>query len=209
MESANTELLTKIEEVAKSYLDFGQHDWDHTERVKNTALHIGAVEGADLKVIEIAALLHDIGRKEELQKMKVGICHAERGAELAREILNDFEINEEAKKNIYHSILVHRARKNRIPETLEAKVLFDADKLDSLGAIGIGRLFHFAGQFGGKVHNTKGINVEETAEFSSEDTAYREYIIKLRHLKDRFYTKEGRRIGNERHDFMAQYFDRF
>ena len=88
--------------------------------------------------------------------------------------------------------------------------LFDADKLDSIGAIGIGRAFLFAGEIGSKVHNDKKTieNIKETKAYSKEDTAYREYILKLVNIKDLLFTNEGKRIAKERHDFMVEFFNR-
>jgi len=143
------ELIKKIEAEAKKYFvgASGCHDWTHVERVRALALRIGKKEKADLFVVEAAALLHDIGRKAEM-KSKGLFCHAEKGAETAKVILKKFGINKDELENIVHCIISHRYRKARIPETLEAKVLFDADKLDSLGAVGVGRLFIFAGNAG-------------------------------------------------------------
>ena len=129
----------------------GSHDWYHTKRVYDLCMKIGKVEGADLDILGAAAYLHDIGRPfQDMAKGK--ICHAEKGAELACEILSEIDIPEEYKKNIIHSIRAHRFRGENRPETLEARVLFDADKLDSIGAVGIGRAFLFAGEVGAMLH---------------------------------------------------------
>ncbi len=82
------EIIAKIEKEAKKFFEgaSGCHDWTHVERVKNLAIHIGKKEKADLFVLEAAALLHDIGRKEEM-KCEGKFCHAEKGAELAAEIM--------------------------------------------------------------------------------------------------------------------------
>ena len=91
--------------------------------------------------------------------------------------------------------------------TLEARVLFDADKLDSIGAVGIGRAFLFAGEVGARLHD-KDVDVGKTKPYTREDTAYREYLVKLRLVKDRMTTREGRRLAAGRHKFMAAFFDR-
>ena len=90
----------------------------------------------------------------------------------------------------------------------EAKVLFDADKLDSIGTIGIGRAFWFAGHIGAKLHNGEHIPVEKTKPYTSEDTAYREFIVKLKRIKDLMFTKEGKRLAEERHNYMVSFFNR-
>lgn len=182
------------------------HELKHTERVYNMAMHIGKKEKADLTVISLAAILHDIARKEQ-DESNGKIDHAERGAFLAREILDRHGIDKNIIDNVVHCIESHRYRKNKIPQTTEAKVIYDADKLDSIGAIGIGRAFSFAGHIGAKVHD-KNVNLDKNSEYTQEDTAYREYLVKLINIKDKMMTNEGRRISEERHNFMEQFFNR-
>ncbi len=76
------------------------------------------------------------------------ICHAEKGVSLAQDILEEYNIDKKDVENILHCIITHRFRNNHAPETIEAKILFDADKLDSIGAVGIARDFLFAGNSG-------------------------------------------------------------
>jgi uncharacterized protein len=90
---------------------------------------------------------------------------------------------------------------------LEAKVLFDADKLDAIGAVGVARTFLFAGEVGAKLHNPH-VELQNTAPYTAEDTGYREYKLKLSRIKDRMLTQEGRRLAEERHTFMEMFFDR-
>lgn len=184
----------------------GSHDWDHTQRVHNLCMHIGQVEGADLEVLEVAAYLHDIGRSYE-DASKGGVCHGQKGAEMARELLAAYPVSDEQRANIIHCILAHRFRGDRPPETLEAKVLFDADKLDAIGAVGVARTFLFAGEVGAKLHNPH-IEPQNTEPYTEEDTGYREYKLKLSRIKDRMLTQEGRRLAAERHTFMEMFFDR-
>jgi len=196
-----------IKEVKSRYFTARKsHDWEHTERVHNLSMHIGKIEHANLEVLNIAAFLHDIGR--EIQDKSEGKhCHAEIGAVLAREILNKYEYPEEFIDKVIHCIETHRFRGKKIPDSLEAKILFDADKLDAIGAIGIGRAFVFAGEVGAKVHN-KNVDIENTKPYSEEDTAYREFLVKLIKVKDRMITNEGKRIALNRHKFMIDFFER-
>jgi uncharacterized protein len=185
----------------------GSHDWDHTERVYRLCMHIGRVEDADLEVLAIAAFLHDVGRSYQ-DESKGTICHAEKGAEIARTLLVNYPLPDEKKRNIVHCIGSHRFRGNNHPETLEARTLFDADKLDSIGAIGIGRAFLFAGEVGAKLHNPEA-DLRNTRPYTAEDTGYREFKLKLSKIKDRMLTSEGKRLAQERHAFMERFFERF
>lgn len=184
----------------------GSHDWDHTERVLELCLRIGRKEKADLGILKLAAILHDIGRAEE-DRSNGRVCHSEAGAVLARKILAAHGVPPAAIDRIAHCIETHRFRKNASPATLEAKILFDADKLDAIGAVGIGRAFLFAGEVGARLHN-KDRDLSKTLPYTKEDTAFREYMVKLRWIKDRIFTQEGRRIARERHAFMVEFFDR-
>jgi uncharacterized protein len=212
----SNEIIKQIETEAKKYFvgASGCHDWTHVERVKNLALKIGKREKADLQIIEIAALLHDIGRRDEM-KSKGKFCHAERSAEIAEKFLRKFKIKSDDLKNILHCIISHRYRNEYIPETIEAKVLFDADKLDSIGAIGIGRDFLFAGNAGsGNMYtgNEQKIMAAGNARelvFTKEDSAFLEYEFKLKNIKDKMLTKAGKKMALARHKFMVEFFERF
>jgi uncharacterized protein len=184
----------------------GCHDFDHTERVYNLCLKIGEKEGADLEILKLAALLHDIAREAEF-KSGGKICHAEHGAKMAREILESYNCDADIIEQVFHCIDTHRFRGNKAPKSLEAKVLFDADKLDSIGAIGIGRAFVFAGETGSRVHN-KNIDVNKAENYGINDTAYREFLLKLSKVKERLLTAESRAMAEERHRFMELFFDR-
>jgi uncharacterized protein len=184
----------------------GSHDWDHTERVLSLCVRIGRKEKADMGILKLAAVLHDIGRAEE-DRTNGRVCHSEAGARLAEGILKAEGVSEARIARIAHCIETHRFRKNAAPATLEARILFDADKLDAIGAVGIGRAFLFAGEVGARMHN-KGIDLSKTEPYTEEDTAYREFMVKLRHIKDRIHTREGKRVAAERHRFMVAFFDR-
>jgi uncharacterized protein len=203
--------MNKIDQIKKRAEGFlksakGSHGWDHTLRVHNLCLHIGKKEKADLEILEIAAFLHDIGRPCE-DEQKGEVCHAQKGAEMAGDLLAKLNFEKEKIDKVIHCIEAHRFRGTKIPQSLEAKILFDSDKLDSIGAVGIGRAFLFAGEVGARLHN-KDVDIEKTKPYTVEDTAYREYMVKLRKIKDRMLTKEGKRIARERHEYMAGFFNR-
>jgi uncharacterized protein len=200
--------FNKIEEEARKFFLYakGSHDWDHVKRVFNLCMRIGEKENVDMEILKLAAILHDIGREDETNS-KGKICHAERSAVLARELLQKYDFDEEKTNKIVHCIETHRFRGDNIPISEEAKVLFDADKLDSIGAVGIGRDFLFAGEVGARLHN-KDVDIEKTEPYTREDTAFREFTLKLIKIKDRMLTEEGRKIAEDRHKFMVEFFER-
>lgn len=198
----------KIIEYMKSMLSNSgwSHDIDHTLRVRDLCMKIWEAEWADLEILEIAALLHDIWRPKEFET-KWEICHAEYWAQLAKDFLQNLWLEQNKVDNIVYCISTHRFRKWNAPETLEAKILFDADKLDCIWAVGIGRAFMCAGEIWAKLHNEKWVDIENTPEYSKDDTAYREYVVKLSKIKDKMFTETGKKLAEKRHKIMETFFD--
>ncbi|MCD4740477.1 HD domain-containing protein [archaeon] len=177
--------LEKIGEIAKnSSLENGCHGWEHTKRVQELVLKIGTEENADLEILEISALLHDIARSKEQ------ICHAEEGAKKARELLEEMDYDKI--EDVIHCIETHRFSRGKDPETLEAKILQDADKLDAMGAIGIARCFIYRGN-----HSDKTIQ-----------SAKKHFHKKLLKLKDKIHTQSAKKIAAERHGFLLEFLER-
>jgi uncharacterized protein len=185
----------------------GSHDWEHTERVLRLCRRIGAVEEADMPVLAVAAILHDIGRGEQ-DRTAGDICHGQRGAQMAASVVAATPLDRPRQKNVLHCIRAHRFRGKERPSTVEARVLYDADKLDAIGAVGVARAFLFAGEVGARLHNPD-VDPARTRPYSEEDTGYREYKLKLCKIRDRMLTAEGRRLAQERHAFMEAFFNRF
>ncbi len=183
------------------------HDWDHTLRVYNLAMHIAKVEWADLDVIAAASLLHDVSRHVQ-DKSKWKICHAEHWSVVAKAYLEVLWLDENFIAKVVSAIRTHRFRGNNIPDTLESKIIYDADKLDSIWAVGIARSFHFAWDHKAKLHDINP-NLSKEAEYTQDDTAYREFHVRLKYIKDKLFTQEARNIAKKRHDFMIEFFDRF
>jgi uncharacterized protein len=183
------------------------HGWDHVERVRRTAEKIAVTEkDADLFIVEASAILHDVARIDEVDSTG-NDCHAEKGSRMAYDFLAANGLDEVRADRIRLCILSHRYRNEHVPDSIEAKILYDADKLDSIGAVGIGRAFLFSGEVGARLHNPD-IDINLTRAYSKEDTAYREYMIKMRFIRDKMLTAEGRRLAEERHRYMAQFFER-
>ncbi len=202
------EIAGTLRLIARDFCDQegGCHGPDHSLRVEKTALFIGSQMGARLDILQAAAILHDIGRSFETASQGT-ICHAAKGAAMAPEILSRLGISSADNRAICQAIASHRFRGQDIPASLEAKILFDADKLDSIGAIGIGRAFLFAGQIGSRLHNGSR-DIRATKSYSREDTAYREFKVKMCKVKERLLTPVGKQLGTERHDFMEIFFQR-
>jgi uncharacterized protein len=200
-------LLQRLREIGHAFCvaEGGSHGPDHSERVLTTALIIGRQMQARLDILIPAALLHDIGRREE-SLSKGQLCHAARGAELVAPLLRELHYPEADIEAICHCIRSHRYRRGCEPATLEARILFDADKLDSIGAIGIGRAFLFAGQIGARLHNPEQ-DPTLTMPYSLEDTAYREFQVKMSQVRDQMLTPIGQTLAEERHAFMQTFFD--
>ncbi len=202
-------ILDAVRDLARGYFHGarGSHDWDHTLRVCRLCRRIGTAEGVDLIVVLTAAYLHDIGRS--CQDDAGGtVCHAEKGARLAESDLEQLSLSENQRQNILHCIRSHRFRGSHQPRTPEARVLFDADKLDAIGAVGVARAFLFAGEVGARLHSDVK-NIEETRPYSIDDTGFREFKVKLCKIRQRMLTGEGRRLAEERHAFMEKFFNRF
>ena len=182
------------------------HDIDHTIRVYDMCLYIWELEWADLEILKIASLLHDIWRPKQ-HETKWKICHAEYWAKLAKSILEDLWLGKEKINSVIHCISTHRFRKWNMPETLEAKVLFDADKLDSIWAVWIGRAFMYANEVWAKLHNDENIDIENTEEHWPQDTAFREYLVKLIKVKDKLFTKTAKKMASKRQKIMIKFFE--
>jgi uncharacterized protein len=209
MALSETEIIRQSEDFARNRMKkyHSSHGWDHVERVIRMADIIAETEEeADRFIIKVAAVLHDIAREDEnVENGK--ICHAERGSRIAAEFLEDLELDRKKIDHISHCILTHRYRNNHPPETIEARILYDADKLDSIGATGIGRAFLFSGEIGARLHNNSA-DIHTSEAYSREDSAYREYMFKLRHIKDQMLTDHGKKLAEERHSFMEIFFHR-
>ncbi|MFX0002766.1 MAG: HD domain-containing protein [Candidatus Hodarchaeota archaeon] len=121
------------------------HGFSHVERVYNLCVKLGKKLNANLRVLQVAALLHDIGRIHEIIHIKNKKNHAELSAEFTHKFLQSqgFSLSQEEHKNIIHCIRSHSFSSNSNPQTLEAKILSDVDKLDALGAIGLYRTIGF------------------------------------------------------------------
>lgn len=134
--------LKQVIQIAKGFYARKDraHDLEHALRVMAWGKKLALAEGADVTIIELASLLHDIGRSGAVEK-----THAESSAGLAVNILHKAGYSEDIILRVKEAIIAHSREAGHEPETLEAKILYDADKLDFVGAIGLGRLFTLGG----------------------------------------------------------------
>ncbi|MFT8343723.1 MAG: HD domain-containing protein [Clostridium beijerinckii] len=207
----------KIMEIVQDKLTCSAHNLDHVFRVYNLCLLIAQHEkDIDLDILIPSALLHDIARVEESQDKTGEIDHAVLGSVIAEDILRTLEYEEEKIEKIKHCIITHRFRTGNEPNTMEAKILFDSDKLDVIGASGIARTFMLAGQFGQRLtvnesldEYIKGNTVENgRLKDVSKHTPFIEYEVKFKKIPDKLYTDKAKEIGKERLKFMDEYFNR-
>lgn len=200
---SQAKLIHQVTEVAGTYYaeNDAAHDFDHALRVTRLALRIGKEEKADLEVLTLAGILHDTARREQ---ERTGVCHAKKGAEIAEMILTDLRYDEEKKKHVAAMIRTHRFRDELKPETVEAQILYDADKLDAIGAIGIGRAYAMGGHRGQRIYSPPGENRPD--ENSREYSPAEEFRYKLCKVMDEMLTPKGREIARGRHEFMVEFF---
>lgn len=214
----NTEIRhKKIIKIVQNKLTCSAHNLDHVFRVYRLCLLLAKYEkDVDLEVLVPSALLHDIARVEESKDKTGEIDHAILGSELAEDILRSLDYEKEQIEKIKHCITTHRFRTGNEPKTIEAKILFDSDKLDIIGATGIARTFMLAGQFGQRLIPNEPINdylKSNTVENGrlkdvSQHTPFIEYEVKFKKIPDKLYTQKAKEIGKERLKFMDNYFNR-
>jgi uncharacterized protein len=198
-----TKLIT-IEEARQHYEGSDAiHDFDHVLRVLALAEHLAVMEGADLETVRTATLLHDVARG---WGDRLATDHAQAGAEFARSLLAGQP--GERVEAVAHAIAAHRFRGTVAPQTAEARVLHDADKLDAIGAIGVARAFAYGGHEGQRLWAEVPPGYEETPATRSEHTPAHEYQIKLSRIRERLLTESARKIAEGRHAFMVAFFDR-
>ncbi|MBN2898398.1 MAG: HD domain-containing protein [Clostridia bacterium] len=208
--------IDKIMEKMTSELSCSAHSIDHVMRVYNLCKLIAdGEESVNLSVLEPAALLHDIARTLESNDQSGVIDHALLGSEMAGDFLTTLGYSESLIESIQHCIATHRYRSGNEPKTIEAKILFDADKLDAIGSVGIARTFMLAGQFGQRIAATtpddyESVNTAENGRIKdlSKHSPLMEYEYKLKKIPDRLYTERGKAIGRERVDYMHDFFSR-
>lgn len=200
------EIYKLLEDYMLSCMEDSAHDKEHVYRVLYNALEIAKEDAAvDYDVLITACLLHDVGRKEQFADPT--LCHAMVGGDKAYGFLLENGFDEAFSQKVKSCIVTHRFRKSRQPESLEAKILFDADKLDVTGALGIARTLMYKGDMAEPLYH-----VLPNGEISdgTEDMGpsfFREYKFKLQKLYDKFYTAKGAELARQRQEIAEAFYE--
>jgi uncharacterized protein len=204
--------MPTIEEAREWYTDTDPvHDFGHIQRVYWMAEKIGLAEDADMEIVRAAALLHDAEDSAPGGDGSERANHHNTSALFARRILEAEGWSEERIARVQHCIRAHRFRgKEEPPSTIEAKVIFDSDKLDVLGAVGVARTIAYA------VLDHKPVYSEPSRQFIQTGkeipgelhSSFHEYLFKLSKVKDRLFTGTGKMIAEYRHAFLVDYYER-
>ncbi len=185
------------------------HDWWHIYRVRNTALRLAKEEKANLFVVELASLLHDIAD----HKFNNGDINI--GPKIAGEWLRSLKVEEhdiEHVKEIIADLSFKGANVPTLMKTIEGKVVQDADRLDALGAIGIARAFAYGGYRNRALYNPEKTPIQHNsfdAYKKNTSPTINHFYEKLFLLKERMNTSSGKKIAEERHNVMVEYVNRF
>ncbi|MDG2220496.1 MAG: HD domain-containing protein [Rubripirellula sp.] len=193
----NVEILERVEsEVRKRLANYGAgHGFDHIERVVSSALKIQVEAGGDRFVIELSALLHDVGDA----KFHQGV---ERSGEISRQLLSDYAADPRIIDHVVHIVdnLSFRKRHSAELLSLEGQVVQDADRLDALGAIGIIRTIEYGESVGQPFY------VSGDPAAKSGLGHFHDKLFKLRELMN---TDAGKRMAGERESFMRAFIHQF
>lgn len=187
------------------------HGFDHILRVYRMAERLAETEGADLEIVRAAALLHDAQGSQTEGGEEGRHDHHHASSDFAQQVLESEGWTSDKITAVQHCIRAHRFRANtENPQTLEAKILFDADKLDVIGAVGVARTIAFDVVVNQPIYAKPSERFLTTGEKEPGEphSSYHEYLFKLSKIKDRLFTKTAQELAVERHSFMDEYFER-
>ncbi|MCF8230227.1 MAG: HD domain-containing protein [Bacteroidales bacterium] len=187
----------------------GGHDWWHVQRVRKMSIYIARHEKADLFVVELGALLHDIA------DAKFHYGNEEIGPEKARGFLQSLYLKKDILdhiENIIRNISFKGGNHSQQFRSKELDIIQDADRLDAMGAIGIARAFNYGGFKNREIYNPAikpDLNMSREEYKKCKAPTINHFYEKLLLLKDRMNTPTGQRLAEERHDFMEKFLDTF
>lgn len=202
----NRETYSLLENYMIHCMEDSAHDKEHVYRVLYNALEIAKDESnVNYDVLIAACLLHDIGRKEQFENPEV--CHAMAGADKAYRFLlsEGFEVS--YAEQVKQCIQTHRYRKNNLPQSPEAKILFDADKLDVAGAIGIARTLLYKGIVSEPLYSVSPEGVVSNGENDAAPSFFQEYKYKLENLYSKFYTIKAKELAEGRQRIAVDFYN--
>ena len=196
--------------VTEKYSDEATgHDWYHIERVTRNACLIAESEGGDVHVVEVAALLHDI----DDHKFNGGDLEA--GAKTAQRVMEQIGFDNTFIQRvvpIINKVSFKGVYVDSVPDSLEGKIVQDADRLDALGAIGIARAFAYGGNKQRPIYDPE---IKPELHHSAEQYIHAKshtinhFYEKLLHLKDKMNTNTGKTMAAQRHQFMTDFLAQF
>ena len=202
----NKETYCLLENFMLGCMEDSAHDKEHIYRVLYNALEIAKTENnVNYDVLIAACLLHDIGRKEQFENP--ALCHAIVGSEKAYRFLMAHGFEMSYAEQVKQCIKTHRYRKNNLPQSIEAKILFDADKLDVAGAIGIARTLLYKGSISEPLYSVMSNGSVSTGENDITPSFFQEYKYKLENLYSNFYTEKATTIAEERQYIAREFYN--
>jgi uncharacterized protein len=183
------------------------HGYDHIVRMTAMAMRLADEVGADAEIVMAAAILHDAAGASPDRADERG-AHEARSAAFARQILLEEGWPRDRIAAVEHCILAHRFRRGPEPQTLEARVVFDADKLDVVGAFGAARTMAYALQAGEPIYSPPSEQFLKDGRLAAGErhSAYHEYLFKLRRVHERMQTQPGRRLAERRRAALDAFF---
>jgi uncharacterized protein len=202
--------MPTVEEARSWYPEDPVHGFDHILRVYRMAGYLARAEGGDLEVVQAAALLHDAQGSETAGGEAGRSAHHHQSATFAREVLESEGWQDDRITAVQHCIRAHRFRADEEPpKTLEAKIVFDADKLDVIGAIGVVRTLAYTVTVGQPIYIQPSDHFLQTGEKEPGEahSSYHEYLFKLKKVRDMLHTPTARRLAEGRHAFLGQFFE--
>lgn len=202
----NKDTYKLIENYMLSCMEDSAHDKEHIYRVLYNALEIVKSEkDVNYDILITACLLHDIGRKEQFENPD--LCHAMVGGDKAYQFLLENGFGEGFSSQVRKCIQSHRYRKSNPPESIEAKILFDADKLDATGTMGIARTLVYKGTVSEPLYSLLPDGTVSTGEGDKEPSFFQEYKYKLEKVYNHFYTECGSKLAKERQQAAVDFYN--
>ena len=198
----------EIENYMLQQMQDSAHDRHHIYRVLNAAVDIAKhIDIKDTDVLLAACLLHDIGREKQFADLE-NICHAKIGSEMAYDFLLSRRWAPQKALHVKECISAHRYRGDNKPQSIEAKILFDADKLDASGALGIARTLIYQGQITEPLYITdKDGQIIIDGGGAETSSFFQEYNYKLKKVYDSFFTEHAKKIASERQKTAVDFYN--